>query len=174
MQLISITNSVTRLGKFLKHLVTLITNHPTKILKKITANLQFRSIRGRSKGFVLLAIAAIVIANAVILSMPCWKQILTSKSKQIYDSDNLTLIARERNAIFLTAVMTSWIAPHTVWSNNVRFKSYFRLVSSFTTFVGYWIALAATFAVAKTLDFSRQQFPPVTHCFQFVKNASDR
>jgi len=36
------------------------------------------------KGFVLLAILAVVTANAIVLSVPCWKKRLISRTRQVW------------------------------------------------------------------------------------------
>ena len=128
------------------------------------------------KGFVLLAIVAVVSANAAVLSVPCWKKRLTSGTN-IYGSfiwSREAFVTEEKNSILLTAVMTSWIAPNTVWSSSIQLKSYFLLATSFTTFVGYAVALAATYSVAKTFNASFEELPPVTHCFEAENVSSTR
>ena len=84
------------------------------------------------KGFVLIVVAVAIVANALVLKPPCLdKQIVSLPF--LYRQKPVKGI-KDNNTIFLTALLTSWIAPFTVWMNG-WIQTRFLLASFITTFI---------------------------------------
>jgi hypothetical protein len=66
----------------------------------------------------------------------------------------------EEDQVFLTAILTSWLAPCTVYESEGTNKTYTLLALSFTTFTVYSIGLVATYGYAAHANLSRESFPP--------------
>ncbi len=66
----------------------------------------------------------------------------------------------EEDQVFLTAILTSWLTPCTVFESEGKSKTYTLLALSLTTFTVYSIGLAATYGYAALADLSRESFPP--------------
>ena len=95
------------------------------------------------KGLTLLVVAIAIVANALVLKPPCFKRQIASLPK--FYKQFHPEAKEDKTPIFLTGLLTSWIAPCTVWSNAPLFESCFLLVSSFTTFAIYFTVIVATF-----------------------------
>jgi hypothetical protein len=65
--------------------------------------------------------------------------------------------------IFWTAIFTSWMSPCTVWSNNLKTKSYFLLVSSCTSIIIHCFSLISICIYISLYDLS-SKLAPKFHC----------
>ena len=93
------------------------------------------------KGFVLIVVAVAIVANALVLKPPCLdKQIVSLPF--LYRQKPVKGI-KDNNTIFLTALLTSWIAPFTVWMNG-WIQTRFLLASFITTFIVHAFGLGVT------------------------------
>ncbi len=118
------------------------------------------------QAFILLTIFLVTLSNCGLLYL---NYFLNSKRKDMrnlfYSKDN-NLGKKDSGFIFLTAVLTSWISPCSVWANNKKLKTKFLLLSSSTTIVMYAIFISAI-VTAENFEFI---YPtdnhPITRCFQ--------
>ena len=90
-----------------------------------------------------------------------------SKQDPVY-VDSLKQARIESQNMFLTAVLTSWISPCTVWTNNFKKKSKFLLISSLCNFLSNVLCLVSLYVYlysgpqgSLTYDYL-----PMTFCFQ--------
>ena len=81
---------------------------------------------------------------------------------------------KEFQNILLTAILTSWISPCTVWCNIWKHRSYFLLISSLTVMAAHSIGLLGTYCFACFRDFTNILHPPVFHCFPMDENVTGR
>ena len=124
------------------------------------------------KEYVLLSIGIIMLANFAVLKSKCLKEKLYCHVVDLYgmNADKMKEGLKEFDEIFNTAILTSWISPCTVWSNNFEFKSYFLIVNSLTTLLGHAVGIASVFILTHfgvlLTDLAQSENPPVTHCFK--------
>ena len=129
------------------------------------------------KEFVIVWIGVIMLANMAVLSLPCFKKKLYCDIQYLYDSkdENRKRWEKESDEIFYTAILTSWISPCTVWSNNNKFKSNFLFINSLITFnahllFGWFIPIISEFKWGQ----SKFEFPTIIQCFENQENISLR
>ena len=89
------------------------------------------------RGIVVVAVAAVILANAVVVKIYLMfhpSQVDKNLYKQNKDEPAFLCAVEEskvsQRETFLAGVLTSWVAPCTVWVNNLKFKSFFLVVSS--------------------------------------------
>jgi hypothetical protein len=131
---------------------------------------------------VIMSIVLIIGLNACVLKFPCLAEKLYPKIQDLYESHELRGISedderrgkKESETMFYTAIFTSWISPCTLWANNYKCKSYFLLVSSFTSLLSHAILVAFIFIHISSADLSQYDNPPITHCFGSSDNISLR
>ena len=89
------------------------------------------------KGYVILCVLLIISVNYLWLKsyykckpIPLDKSLYKQKKDDPAYNESYDEAETEKNEKFWTAVLTSWIAPCTVWVNNLKFKSHFLIVSS--------------------------------------------
>jgi len=75
---------------------------------------------------------------------------------------------RDREAIFFTAIFTSWISPCTMWFS----ESKFIFVSSLTNLFGHFVGIASILIFISTAALPLNDNPPITHCFKNENNIS--
>lgn len=127
---------------------------------------------------VIVCIILIIGLNACVLKSPCLAEKLYPEIQQLYESHELDGVSedderqgkKESETMFYTAIFTSWISPCTVWANNFKCKSYFLLVSSFTSLLGHALVIAAIFVYISSTDFPLLDNPPITHCIERSNN----
>ena len=71
---------------------------------------------------------------------------------------------RDRDRVFLTAILTSIKSPCTVWSNCFMFKSNFLLVTSFTSLTLHAFTVVVVSLTNMYADLSTISNPPITYC----------
>jgi len=94
------------------------------------------------KGFVLLEIFIIILANFLVLKYLMYKGKPFPEIKLLYGESQKKGISvqakqkgeEETQSMFFTAIFTAWISPSSVWANNFQCKSYFLLVTISSTF----------------------------------------
>lgn len=77
--------------------------------------------------------------------------------------------SQEYDNILITAILTSWIAPCTVWSNNSKEKSYFLLIISFMVIVGHSLGILSTYVYAHVGDLTNIKPPPIIRCNETIR-----
>ena len=121
------------------------------------------------KGFVLIEILIVIVANALVLKLTfCKKRPLASLPK--FFEKTFRQAKEDQKSVFLTALLTSWIAPCTIWHDN----SFFLLASSLATFAVHSLGLLVTYIFAKHSKFLPTDLPPRTHCFEPFENHTQR
>jgi hypothetical protein len=124
------------------------------------------------KGIVIVCIAIIILANAAVLNFEWLKKKCFCDISLLYGhfDHKMQRGQKESAEILNTAIVTSWISPCTVWSNNFKFKSYFLIVSSITALLGHAVGILSVFILTRfgylLVDLSLSENPPVTHCFR--------
>ena len=84
--------------------------------------------------------------------------------KKLYKNDNQDLTTqgeKEHDQIIVTAILTSWIAPCTLWNC----QSYFLLVLSSVTTFGHSLGILSSYLFACFGDMTKTSHPPILHCF---------
>ena len=141
------------------------------------------------KFYVVLCVVALMLINFAVLQTVIFK--LGSKNKLIDASlDGVPDEKRENECrqIFFTAVLTSWISPLTVWSNNMtsnrkreqlehnRLSKYFLSITSITSSLTLLLIILTSYAwitpdfVSSNANISSPT--PLTYCFENVDNNS--
>ena len=132
------------------------------------------------KEYVIVCIAIIMLTNLVVLKSKCLNKKLYCDIWKLYSTvdENMKKGKKETDEIFNTAILTSWISPCTVWSNNTKFKSYFLIANSLTTLLGHAVGIASVFLMTHfeilSMDLSKLENLPITHCFRNFENVSAR
>ena len=144
------------------------------ITMQVVANLVTLSIAAAYfKSYSLFCGLITVILNLVALTAYFkWKkelrvsQSVYVKSKQdpVY-LDSLKHARIESQNMFLTAVLTSWISPCTVWTNNFKKKSKFLLISSLCNFLSNTLCLVSLYVYLYSSPQESLNLP-MTFCFQ--------
>jgi len=70
----------------------------------------------------------------------------------------------ESKSVFISAVLTAWITPCIVWSNNFAHKSYFLIISSLTSTLVHALCLIFIYIQTSLDKVSFLNFAPITHC----------
>jgi hypothetical protein len=97
--------------------------------------------------------------------IPIDKSVFLQKDGDPTYNQSLDEAEEEKRNMFWTGILTSWVSPCTVWVNNLKSRSYFLLVSSFTTYFAHMIGI---FAVYLRLHYGRDfdmNNGAITHCF---------
>jgi hypothetical protein len=134
------------------------------------------------KEFVIACIAIITTLNLAVLTCQSNQEY---HIKRLYASKDETKMKKmmkkgkqESEEIFLTAIFTSWISPCTVWSNNMKSKSYFLILNSLTTLLGHAVGIVSIFILSYfevfKMDPLQTKNQPITHCFMNPDSVSLR
>ena len=75
------------------------------------------------------------------------------------------LAIREAQQVFWTSVLTSWITPCTVWTNNKQIYSNFLVNSAFFTSTINVFGIIIVYSVTLSIGPIYQINPPILHCF---------
>jgi len=127
------------------------------------------------QGWVILFIFLIILSNCIILFTLFRNKLLFVVGMKFgYDKDEnpeltnekLELVRQQNDVKILTAVLTAWVSPCSVLSNNRNYKSKFLLVSSLTSFIGHIIGICSIALHVKFSDPSLMSNPPIFHCFK--------
>jgi cytohesin len=124
--------------------------------------------------FVLLTIFLTVAANFVVLTSLFRKRKTEEEIISLYKNTNKETIDAsqeergllESNSIFFTSVLTSWISPCLVWTNNIVSKSFFLLASSITTNCCYTLSIVSIFIYINMEDNAEISKFTMLHCIQ--------
>jgi len=121
---------------------------------------------------VIVCIIIIIALIALVLKSPCSQEILYKKtySENAYKSCELEQspkdwnrrMKRDREAMLITAIFTSWISPCTMWFS----ESKFIFVSSLTNLFGHFVGIASILIFISTAALPLNDNPPITHCFK--------
>ena len=127
--------------------------------------------------YVIFCIGIIMLANMIVLNLKCLKNKLYCGIQYLYDckNENRKRWKKESDEIFNTAILTSWISPCTVWSNNNKFQSVFLIVNSIVTFAVlffniYFVALLSYYRSNQ----SPVENPTIIQCYRNQENISLR
>jgi hypothetical protein len=129
---------------------------------------------------VIVCIIIIIALFALVLKSPYLEAL-------IYDDDNFEeayisyelnqrcipenvkrRVKRDKEAILITAIFTSWISPCTLLCKG----SVFLFVSSLTNLLGHFVGTASILIFISTAALSLNDNPPITHCFKNENNIS--
>ena len=124
--------------------------------------------------YVLLAICVTVVANFAVLTLLFQKRKLVDEIISLYKNKNKETIDAtqeergllESNSIFLTSILTSWVSPCSVWTNNIVSKSFFLLASSITTNCCYTLSIVSLFIFVNLEDNLDLSKLTVLHCIR--------
>ncbi len=75
---------------------------------------------------------------------------------------------KESGFVFFTAVLTSWISPCSIWTNNFCQKARFLLISSSTCIIVYFLHIITIGLFENLGFFFPTENPPITRCFKDV------
>jgi hypothetical protein len=131
---------------------------------------------------VIVHILILILVNAFVLKFPCFRYFIFSGNSFIWKSyeikptshDSFKRAQQESETIFLTALLTSWFSPCTVWINTFFNKSHFLLVSSLTSLLGHFVGICAIFVWISSAELPLNDKPPIIHCFKSKTNNSAR
>jgi len=128
------------------------------------------------KGYVILFVVFVIAANFIVLNF-IFDKGNQETLRKLYEYERNLSPAREKEKLMqdskttlITAILTSWVTTCTVWSNNFINKSYFLLLSSFTSTVAFMICLSCIYIYTAFEEISSKSLAPITHCFLKLEN----
>ena len=103
----------------------------------------------------------------------CLKAVYRKKSaseniiKKLYNNKK-EYGSNETSNIFWMSVLTSWVAPCTVWTNNFAIKTRFLFFSSLITIAVNLLSILVVYILVITVGLMDNVNPPITHCYQTI------
>jgi len=110
------------------------------------------------KAFVAVFVLFLILTQFII--------IYSIKNKETFYFSNYSSNKLESNFIFITAFLTSWISPCSVWRNMFveRLKLNFLMISSSTTIITYLFSLTCIYFFTSLDLIPVMGLFPITHC----------
>ncbi len=108
------------------------------------------------KAFVLLFVILLLITQYLVTYHCCYNY---DHNRSFNEGENI-----KRKYIFITAVLTAWITPCTVWKNNFQRRTYFLLTSSLTTAITHMLCLSCIYIFTSLDAITFTDLFPITHC----------
>ena len=128
------------------------------------------------RGWVTVGILFIIVCHSVVTKLPCLEEKLFPLSALLYttyptytfSTNGETQEINDSRLVLFIANVTSWIAPCTVWTNTLRRRSPFLVLSSTICALGHFFLLSSVFAFSFYAEFSPVDNPPILHCFKDI------
>ena len=71
---------------------------------------------------------------------------------------------KESKLVLITAILTAWVTPSIVWSNNFYHKSHFLIISSLSSILVHTLCFIFIYIYTSLDEVSFLNFAPITHC----------
>jgi ankyrin repeat protein len=120
------------------------------------------------QGYILLTISSVIVLNGFILFFKYFQKKKREVLRKVFYPTDEQQGKKESGFVFFTAVLTSWIAPCSIWANILGQKTWFLLISSSSCIVVYFVNII-TIGVFEKLEYIiPTENPPVTRCFHEI------